>query len=239
MESRFYDQLRHLTGKESGQIGKRHHLITLEDNLGLHETELSLLKIHGSVSDYAGLIHSSNSYRQFSDRYPILETKLKTELFARNVVFTGCAPFLKGHQNEVRTLAYSPDGNIIASGSNDATIRLWDSATGNCYNILKGNLGPVYSVQFCPNGKFLVSAGLAGRLQYWDVQTGKCFLYAVHHDEETWITYLADGRFSAGPKGIKLLGYRDEGSMRVYPAEQFKDHFHQPEAIKEVMSKYL
>ena len=57
---------------------------------------------------------------------------------------------LEGHTDDVQSIAFSPDGGTLASGSSDDTIKLWDVATGRELRTLQGHTGWVYSVAFSP-----------------------------------------------------------------------------------------
>src|SRR5207302_5540026 len=67
-----------------------------------------------------------------------------------------------GHTLYVKALAYSPDGNLLASGGDDHTIRVWRPATGELVQTLKAHRGTVWSVAFSPDGRQLLSGGEAG-----------------------------------------------------------------------------
>src|SRR5512134_2394551 len=78
------------------------------------------------------------------------------------------------HKREVYSVAFSPDGKTIASGSNDETIMLWDAAGGGAPKAtLAGHKGTVQGVAFSPDGTKLVSCVMYKIVKLWDVVGGK------------------------------------------------------------------
>jgi len=69
----------------------------------------------------------------------------------------------------VTSVAISPNGQLVAAGSLDTVVRIWDVATGMLIERLRGHRDSVYSVAFTPDGKGLVSGSLDKTLKYWDV----------------------------------------------------------------------
>lgn len=76
---------------------------------------------------------------------------------------------LTGHRNIVYSVAYSRDGKVLASGSWDNTVGLWDAVTGEKLDTLPGDSGSVFSVAFSPDNKMLASSSWDGRVKLWDV----------------------------------------------------------------------
>src|ERR1700681_3160439 len=80
---------------------------------------------------------------------------------------------LKGHTDRVISVAYSPDGKTLASGSSDTTIKLWDVATGKEKATLSGHTNHVGDVVFSPDGKTLASGSEDQTIKLWAMPTGK------------------------------------------------------------------
>ena len=75
---------------------------------------------------------------------------------------------IQGHTVHVRTLAFSPDGKMLAGGSNAGSIHLWDAHTGTKFFTFTGHSNRVSAVAFSPDGKTLASGSQSGEICLWD-----------------------------------------------------------------------
>ena len=81
---------------------------------------------------------------------------------------------LSGHTDKVRSLTFLPDGTLLASGSNDNTVKLWDVQTGGVVKTFCGHTGLVYSVSISSNCTTIASGSMDNTIRLWDIQTGGC-----------------------------------------------------------------
>jgi hypothetical protein len=109
---------------------------------------------------------------------------------------------LKGHADGVHRVAFSPDGQRLASASNDQTVKIWDSATGKELFVLKGHAGVVRSVAFSPDGQRLASGSVDQTVRIWDSATGK-ELSALrgHAGNVASVAFSPDGQRLASANG--------------------------------------
>ena len=91
-----------------------------------------------------------------------------------------CLQILQGHTEKVRSLAFSPDGQTLASSSNDSTVKLWEVSTGNCLKSLQEN-NDISRIAFSPNGQILASGSDDSTVRFWEVSTGQCLRILQGH----------------------------------------------------------
>ncbi|RYP77860.1 hypothetical protein DL771_000957 [Monosporascus sp. 5C6A] len=80
---------------------------------------------------------------------------------------------LKGHEDSVLSVAFSHDSKLLASGSSDDTVRLWDTATGQLRQTFEGHQNDVTSVAFSHDSKLLASGSDDNTVRVWDTATGQ------------------------------------------------------------------
>jgi WD40 repeat protein len=110
------------------------------------------------------------------------------------------AQTLKGHSSWV-SVAFSRDGRILSSGSQDKTIKLWDMPSGNEIRTLIGHTGNVKVVAFSPDDKILASGSTDNSIKLWEVATGKLLRDIKGYFSIYNLVFSPDGR---------LLAYRDD-----------------------------
>ncbi|XP_031565587.1 F-box-like/WD repeat-containing protein TBL1X [Actinia tenebrosa] len=116
-----------------------------------------------------------------------------------------CIQDLQGHKKEIYTISWSPGktgspsqtpSTLLASGSYDTTVRLWDMEKGTCIHTFTKHFEPVTSLSFSPDGKYLASGSFDKHVHIWSIQSGNL----VHTFQGNGSVYEVEW----SPKGDKL-----------------------------------
>jgi WD40 repeat protein len=104
----------------------------------------------------------------------------------------------EGHNRKVRSVAWSPDGQRIASGSEDTTVQVWNASSGDLFLTYSNHSHLVRCVGWSPNGLYIASGGNDGTVQVWDSSTGNHILtYRGHSDWVYAVAWSPDGNYIA------------------------------------------
>ncbi|MEO1148146.1 MAG: NB-ARC domain-containing protein, partial [Cyanobacteria bacterium J06638_22] len=109
----------------------------------------------------------------------------------------------------ITSMAYSPDGQWLATGSDDATTKLWQMSTGECCQTLAGHTYQINSVTFSPDGQWLATGSSDATIRLWKVSTGECWQVLIGHT--SWARSVA---FS--PDGQWLATGSDDNTIRLW-----------------------
>jgi WD40 repeat protein/adenylylsulfate kinase-like enzyme len=138
------------------------------------------------------------------------DTHSQVELSLLNTVSNVAAPnTLGGHANSVNAVSFSPNGKLLATGSFDNTVKLWDTSTGKEIKTLTGHTNSVYAVSFSPNGKLLATGSRDNTVKLWDTTTGKQIKTLTGH--KNWLTAV-----SFSPNGKLLATGSDDNTVKLW-----------------------
>jgi len=105
-----------------------------------------------------------------------------------------------GHEGPVGSISYSPDGRLIASGSEDGTVRIWDARTGdNTLPPLRSDSASISHIVFSPTGKSVAAGSARGGIFVWTLLSGRATLQQLrgHEHHVCSIAFSANGMLLA------------------------------------------
>ncbi len=110
------------------------------------------------------------SFNGLRSSWPGLAARLREGVFRAESLFS------QGHWAGVNSVAYSPDGGRILTGSLDKTAKVWDAQTGQCLLTLEGHWASVSSVAYSPDGGRILTGSSDKTAKVCDAQTGACLM---------------------------------------------------------------
>jgi WD40 repeat protein/transcriptional regulator with XRE-family HTH domain len=123
---------------------------------------------------------------------------------------------LVGHHEAIMSVAWSPDGNWLASaggGREGGQLFVWEAQRGERVRALAGHPGASSAVAWNPRGEVLISGGSDGRLRWWEVASGQCMrVREAHQGTINAIRVSSDG--------TKLASCGDEGAIHIWELER-------------------
>jgi WD40 repeat protein len=177
---------------------------------------------------FLGACSSNNPHPQVKEKRSVKKLKPKVSiksLFADSLIqnikkpkfkkrkFSSVIRIFKGHTDLIDSVAISPNGKYIVSGSDDETIKLWDINTGELLRSFEGHTDEVWSATISPNGKYIVSASGDETIKLWDIKTGRLIRRFKGHVEPIQVVAITkNGKYiisGSNDKTIKLWNIKN------------------------------
>jgi WD40 repeat protein/serine/threonine protein kinase len=149
----------------------------------------------GCIGEIPKIANTSSSYTSAQN----LQNQCEQGLRWKNAKVKNFAE----HLDAVGAVAFSPDGLMLASGSKDKSIKIWDLATGKSIRTFDGDSSTIWSVAFDSKGTQLVTGTGFWRVMLWDLKTGKS-IQSLDHAASVWSVAISpDGQLLASSSGDK------------------------------------
>jgi WD40 repeat protein len=121
---------------------------------------------------------------------------------------------LHGHETRVRSVTFNHEGTLVASGSEDKKIKIWDVRSGRCLKTFHGHTNNVWNVSFNHEGTLVASCSDDQTVRIWDIRSGQS-KHILQEDSIPWsVAYTHNG--------FLLSGY-ENGMIRVRNISQYTD----------------
>ena len=98
----------------------------------------------------------------------------------------------------MNAIKWDPSGEILASCSDDMTMKIWRMSADTCVHDLKAHDKEIYTIKWSPRGRLLASASFDTTVRLWDVERGECVQHLKAHSDPVYsVGFSPDGRYIA------------------------------------------
>jgi WD40 repeat protein len=186
--------------KVSRQLQEQEDIERIQDLLNLSQKELQLKQ---QLSSLVIAVKTGTKLRNIQEPSEKLKRNI-VERLQQGSYGINQKNQLLGHTKAIVSIAFSPDGSLIASASDDQTIRLWNLA-GNPLALLEGHTDEVWGVSFSPDGQYIVSSSLDRTVRLWDIH-GKNLKILLGHESGVYgISFSPDNQHIASASADKTV----------------------------------
>ncbi len=143
-----------------------------------------------------------------------------------------CLKFLEGHSGFVASLAITPDGQRLISGSWDSTIIIWDLNTGNLLRTLVDHEYDVACVAITPDGQQLISSSWDNTIKIWDLNTSELMPSLEFPELVVFVAITSDGRQLISCQRYNIITVLDLKNRtilktyEIYSSDYYYYHYH-------------
>jgi WD40 repeat protein/energy-coupling factor transporter ATP-binding protein EcfA2 len=167
--------------------------------LGERSAQARLMKpVDGLVTAIKLSGESQDRFKRVLDSVQISLTELLKIPVESNI--------LQGHKQNVTSVAFSPDGHYIASGSEDRTVWLWDLEGNSVGKPFRGHQDYVNSIAFSPDGRYIITGSSDKTVRLWDLKGNRINTFQGHQHVVSSVAFSPDGKYiaSGGYDGMRL-----------------------------------
>ncbi len=140
----------------------------------------------------------------------------------------------------VNSVAFSPDGKTIATGTDSGAIKMLDAETGKLKFAKLRHANQVASLTFSPDGRILATGGYDRTVRLWDAASGRLLVTLMILPAEKagqaaaeWIAFTPAGYYSSSPGAARFIRWRV--GDKLLPAEAYAKEFNRPDLVQKAM----
>ena len=138
-------------------------------------------------------------------------------------------------KSRIASVAFSPDNQLIATGSDDGTVVLWDRLAIHPLRHLSGHIGPVSAVLFADEGRRLITGSWDGTIRVWDIATGDELARLLSDNNgHDWLATTREGLFDGSIGARQTAMFRVGRGLKLASAESLAATYYRPGLLAEI-----